>query len=71
MILEHPSRTLYFEEAINVCSGPKDDGMWPNISMHIEIFSAENTLNSFVMLLKNAEDTILDILDASIELAFS
>ncbi|KAL5063939.1 hypothetical protein RYX36_025676 [Vicia faba] len=69
MILEHPSRTLYFEEANNVFSGPKEDGMCPNISMHTEILSAENTLNSFVMFLKNAEDTILDILDASNELA--
>ncbi|KAL5102203.1 hypothetical protein RYX36_006530, partial [Vicia faba] len=37
--------------------------------MHIEIFSVENTLNSFVMLLKNEEDKILDILYASSEIS--
>ena len=38
-------------------------------SLHIEIFSTEDIVNGFVMLLESAEDTALDILDASNELA--
>ncbi|XP_075494347.1 MA3 DOMAIN-CONTAINING TRANSLATION REGULATORY FACTOR 1-like [Primulina tabacum] len=38
--------------------------------LHIEIFSTEDIVNGFVMLLESAEDTALDILDASNELAF-
>ncbi|XP_045787604.1 MA3 DOMAIN-CONTAINING TRANSLATION REGULATORY FACTOR 1-like [Trifolium pratense] len=38
-------------------------------ALHIEIFSTEDIVNGFVMLLENAEDTTLDILDASNELA--
>ncbi|CAI9753995.1 unnamed protein product [Fraxinus pennsylvanica] len=39
-------------------------------ALHIEIFSTEDMVNGFVMLLESAEDTALDILDASNELAF-
>ncbi|KAL0284544.1 UNVERIFIED_CONTAM: ma3 domain-containing translation regulatory factor 1 [Sesamum calycinum] len=39
-------------------------------ALHIEIFSTEDIVNGFVMLLESAEDTALDILDASNELAF-
>lgn len=38
-------------------------------ALHIEIFSTDDIVNGFVMLLENAEDTTLDILDASNELA--
>ncbi|MBA0604419.1 hypothetical protein Godav_017080, partial [Gossypium davidsonii] len=38
-------------------------------ALHIEIFSTEDIVNGFVMLLESAEDTALDILDASTELA--
>lgn len=38
-------------------------------ALHIEIFSSEDIVNGFVMLLESAEDTALDILDASNELA--
>ncbi|WKA08832.1 hypothetical protein VitviT2T_026517 [Vitis vinifera] len=38
-------------------------------SLHIEIFSTEDIVNGFVMLLESAEDTALDVLDASNELA--
>lgn len=38
-------------------------------ALHIEIFSTEDIVNGFVLLLENAEDTTLDILDASNELA--
>ncbi|XP_073280277.1 MA3 DOMAIN-CONTAINING TRANSLATION REGULATORY FACTOR 1-like isoform X1 [Primulina huaijiensis] len=38
--------------------------------LHIEIFSTEDIINGFIMLLESAEDTALDILDASNELAF-
>ncbi|KZV38806.1 programmed cell death protein 4 [Dorcoceras hygrometricum] len=38
--------------------------------LHIEIFSTEDIVNGFVLLLESAEDTALDILDASNELAF-
>ncbi|XP_023001234.1 uncharacterized protein LOC111495424 isoform X1 [Cucurbita maxima] len=37
--------------------------------LHIEIFSTDDIVNGFVMLLESAEDTALDILDASNELA--
>ncbi|KAI3454361.1 hypothetical protein Pfo_011024 [Paulownia fortunei] len=39
-------------------------------ALHIEIFSTEDIVNGFVLLLESAEDTALDILDASNELAF-
>lgn len=39
-------------------------------ALHIEIFTSEDIVNGFVMLLESAEDTALDILDASNELAF-
>ncbi|XP_059645146.1 MA3 DOMAIN-CONTAINING TRANSLATION REGULATORY FACTOR 1-like isoform X2 [Cornus florida] len=39
-------------------------------ALHIEIFSTDDIVNGFVMLLESAEDTALDILDASNELAF-
>ncbi|XP_051123196.1 MA3 DOMAIN-CONTAINING TRANSLATION REGULATORY FACTOR 1 [Andrographis paniculata] len=39
-------------------------------ALHIEIFSTDDIVNGFVMLLECAEDTALDILDASTELAF-
>ncbi|CAA3005824.1 programmed cell death 4 [Olea europaea subsp. europaea] len=39
-------------------------------ALHIEIFSTEDMVSGFVMLLESAEDTALDILDASNELAF-
>ncbi|GER38470.1 MA3 domain-containing family protein [Striga asiatica] len=39
-------------------------------ALHIEIFSTEDIVNGFVLLLESAEDTALDILDASDELAF-
>ncbi|CAA3000452.1 programmed cell death 4 [Olea europaea subsp. europaea] len=39
-------------------------------ALHIEIFSTEDIVNGFVMLLESAEDTALDILDASNELAY-
>ncbi|KAI3464180.1 hypothetical protein Pfo_020843 [Paulownia fortunei] len=38
--------------------------------LHIEIFSTEDIVNGFILLLESAEDTALDILDASNELAF-
>ncbi|KAL1812408.1 hypothetical protein ACET3Z_022473 [Daucus carota] len=38
-------------------------------ALHIEIFSTEDIVDGFVMLLESAEDTALDILDASNELA--
>jgi hypothetical protein len=38
-------------------------------ALHIEIFSTEDIVNGFIMLLESAEDTALDILDASNELA--
>ncbi|XP_043805984.1 MA3 DOMAIN-CONTAINING TRANSLATION REGULATORY FACTOR 3 isoform X2 [Manihot esculenta] len=38
-------------------------------ALHIEIFSTEDIVTGFVMLLESAEDTALDILDASNELA--
>ncbi|KAK7302189.1 hypothetical protein RJT34_13071 [Clitoria ternatea] len=38
-------------------------------ALHIEIFSTEDIVSGFVMLLESAEDTALDILDASKELA--
>jgi len=38
-------------------------------ALHIEIFSTEDIVNGFFMLLESAEDTALDILDASNELA--
>ncbi|KAE8686220.1 bHLH130 protein [Hibiscus syriacus] len=38
-------------------------------ALHIEIFSTEDIVNGFAMLLESAEDTALDILDASTELA--
>ncbi|PQQ21760.1 MA3 domain-containing protein [Prunus yedoensis var. nudiflora] len=38
-------------------------------ALHIEIFSTEDIVNGFVLLLESAEDTELDILDASNELA--
>ncbi|KAL5544016.1 hypothetical protein UlMin_007800 [Ulmus minor] len=38
-------------------------------ALHIEIFSTDDIVNGFVMLLESAEDTALDILDASNELA--
>uniref|UniRef100_A0A5B7ACP2 Putative programmed cell death protein 4 n=1 Tax=Davidia involucrata TaxID=16924 RepID=A0A5B7ACP2_DAVIN len=39
-------------------------------ALHFEIFSTEDIVNGFVMLLESAEDTALDILDASNELAY-
>ncbi|CAA7395962.1 unnamed protein product [Spirodela intermedia] len=39
-------------------------------ALHTELFSTEDIVNGFIMLLKDAEDTALDILDASNELAF-
>ncbi|CAA2991692.1 programmed cell death 4 [Olea europaea subsp. europaea] len=39
-------------------------------ALHIEIFSTEDIVVGFVMLLESADDTALDILDASNELAF-
>ncbi|KAL8457131.1 hypothetical protein ACS0TY_035102 [Phlomoides rotata] len=39
-------------------------------ALHIEIFSTEDIVSGFVLLLESAEDTALDILDASNELAF-
>ncbi|KAK7330581.1 hypothetical protein VNO77_24777 [Canavalia gladiata] len=38
-------------------------------ALHIEIFSTEDIVNGFVLLLESAEDTALDILDASNELS--
>ncbi|KAL7191784.1 hypothetical protein ACSBR2_023789 [Camellia fascicularis] len=38
-------------------------------ALHIEIFSTEDIVNGFIMLLESTEDTALDILDASNELA--
>ncbi|GMH21516.1 hypothetical protein Nepgr_023358 [Nepenthes gracilis] len=38
-------------------------------ALHIEIFSTEDIVDGFVMLLESSEDTALDILDASHELA--
>ncbi|XAR50278.1 hypothetical protein NMG60_11004561 [Bertholletia excelsa] len=38
-------------------------------ALHIEIFSTEDIVDGFVMLLESAEDTALDILDASNELS--
>lgn len=38
-------------------------------ALHIEIFSTDDIVSGFVMLLESAEDTALDILDASNELA--
>ncbi|KAF8005874.1 hypothetical protein BT93_K0221 [Corymbia citriodora subsp. variegata] len=38
-------------------------------ALHIEIFSTEDIVSGFVLLLESAEDTALDILDASNELA--
>lgn len=38
-------------------------------ALHIELFSTEDIVNGFVLLLESAEDTALDILDASNELA--
>ncbi|GFP99062.1 programmed cell death protein 4 [Phtheirospermum japonicum] len=39
-------------------------------ALHVEIFSTEDIVDGFTMLLESAEDTALDILDASNELAF-
>ncbi|XP_043704258.1 MA3 DOMAIN-CONTAINING TRANSLATION REGULATORY FACTOR 1-like isoform X1 [Telopea speciosissima] len=39
-------------------------------ALHSEIFSTQDIVNGFVMLLETAEDTALDILDASNELAY-
>ncbi|KAG8388513.1 hypothetical protein BUALT_Bualt02G0133400 [Buddleja alternifolia] len=39
-------------------------------ALHIDIISTEDIVNGFVLLLESAEDTALDILDASNELAF-
>ncbi|KAG6383026.1 hypothetical protein SASPL_157241 [Salvia splendens] len=39
-------------------------------ALHIEIFTTEDMVSGFVMLLESAEDTALDIIDASNELAF-
>ncbi|KAF3436760.1 hypothetical protein FNV43_RR19512 [Rhamnella rubrinervis] len=39
-------------------------------ALHIEIFSTEDIVSGFVLLLESADDTALDILDASNELAF-
>ncbi|KAL6559334.1 Peptide chain release factor 1, mitochondrial [Orobanche gracilis] len=39
-------------------------------ALHIEIFTTEDMVNGFVLLLESAEDTALNILDASSELAF-
>jgi hypothetical protein len=39
-------------------------------ALHIELFSTDDIVNGFVLLLESAEDTALDILDASNELAF-
>lgn len=39
-------------------------------ALHIEIFSTQDIINGFALLLECAEDTALDILDASNELAF-
>lgn len=39
-------------------------------ALHIEIFSTDDIVNGFVLLLESAEDTALDILDASNELAY-
>ncbi|KAL3642282.1 Peptide chain release factor 1, mitochondrial [Castilleja foliolosa] len=39
-------------------------------ALHIEIFTTDDIVNGFVLLLESAEDTALDILDASNELAF-
>lgn len=38
-------------------------------ALHIELFSTEDIVDGFVLLLESAEDTALDILDASNELA--
>nr|DAD34372.1 TPA_asm: hypothetical protein HUJ06_005012 [Nelumbo nucifera] len=38
-------------------------------ALHTEVFSTDDIVNGFVMLLESAEDTALDILDASNELA--
>ncbi|KAG2293365.1 hypothetical protein Bca52824_040034 [Brassica carinata] len=38
-------------------------------SLHMELFSTEDFINGFIMLLESAEDTALDIMDASNELA--
>ncbi|KAL9261966.1 MA3 DOMAIN-CONTAINING TRANSLATION REGULATORY FACTOR 1-like protein [Drosera capensis] len=38
-------------------------------ALHIEIFSTEDIVNGFILLLESSEDTALDILDASHELA--
>ncbi|XP_018458322.2 LOW QUALITY PROTEIN: MA3 DOMAIN-CONTAINING TRANSLATION REGULATORY FACTOR 4 [Raphanus sativus] len=38
-------------------------------ALHMEMFSTEDLINGFTMLLESAEDTALDILDASDELA--
>ncbi|XP_024025004.1 uncharacterized protein LOC21391570 [Morus notabilis] len=38
-------------------------------ALHIEMFSTDDIINGFVMLLESAEDTALDILDASNELS--
>ncbi|KAJ4865925.1 MA3 domain-containing protein [Raphanus sativus] len=38
-------------------------------ALHMEMFSTEDFINGFTMLLESAEDTALDILDASDELA--
>ncbi|KAL9275437.1 MA3 DOMAIN-CONTAINING TRANSLATION REGULATORY FACTOR 1-like protein [Drosera capensis] len=38
-------------------------------ALHIEIFSTEDIVNGFILLLESSEDTALDILDASNELA--
>ncbi|XP_038989915.1 MA3 DOMAIN-CONTAINING TRANSLATION REGULATORY FACTOR 1-like [Phoenix dactylifera] len=38
--------------------------------LHLEVFSSEDFVNGFIMLLESVEDTRLDILDVSNELAF-
>ncbi|GAB2213350.1 hypothetical protein Drorol1_Dr00021382 [Drosera rotundifolia] len=38
-------------------------------ALHIEIFSTDDIVNGFILLLESSEDTALDILDASNELA--
>ncbi|KAL1203971.1 MA3 DOMAIN-CONTAINING TRANSLATION REGULATORY FACTOR 1 [Cardamine amara subsp. amara] len=38
-------------------------------ALHMELFSTEDFINGFIMLLESAEDTALDIMDASNELA--
>ncbi|CAA6659627.1 unnamed protein product [Spirodela intermedia] len=63
----------YKEEAVAIIHEKNREKEMTSVllsALHTELFSTEDIVNGFIMLLKDAEDTALDILDASNELAF-